>query len=700
MHELSIVLNRTTQDGVRIYEICGMLGLEGSTDIQKLFEICLGEGVYSTIFILEKLEFISSAGVGAFISVAKEVRASEGDIVFTEVPPRIRRVLESLDLLDYFKIYASVDEALDHFAKITPTTKDDSARSDRRRAVHHPPGLPADLTVEVGLRSLATVKDVLEFSDILVRLKNSEQPIALALSAAVDAFGIPWMALFNQTSEGFFAPLVVAGQGTGIGPGFRLPVDGDFVDRLRGAKGDFLLFSRWRRSFPPTASRSEELETLQLAGTQGIFRIRSGEGLHAFICFGACPIVEGEIEALALLGRQLNWFILYHLSLAPLVWELAAASERLTRVDEELALAGKKLTRKTLELKTMFQAATDFSAQLAVHELLNTFLVIVIGQLGVSRTAVFLMEGDHLNLKLAKGINDELDLTYSGVLSEDVRRGLLAAKKPLPLDALEGGGSGGLTQKLAELGLTMVCGLVSTREFLGVLALGPKVGQTDYDGEELRLIWSLSKQVSVHLENARLFQRLHKHDRDTVGRLIAAIDSRDPYTRGHSERVSRYVAQLAQMVGLPRQEIHQIVYGAILHDVGMIATLADATLQDTVQLSEEEQGQVGAHPEVGADILKLLGFDEECIKTVRQHHERWDGKGYPLGLVGDEVYVGARLVAVADSYDAMISGRRYQQPKTARSALAELEAEAGSRYDPQVVTHFVRLIAARNSDEG
>jgi len=680
MHELSITLNRTTPDGVRVYEISGMLGIEGSTDIQKLFEVCLGEGVYNTVFILDKLEFISSAGVGAFISVAKEVRASDGDIVFALIPPRIRRVLESLDLLDYFKIYDSVDEALDHFSHLTPTTSE---------------VLVPESPIEVPLRSLATPKDVLEFSDILVRLRSSDQPIALALSAAVDVFGIPWMALFNQTGDGFFAPLVVAGQGIGIGPGFRLPVDGDFVDRLRGAKSDFLLFPRWRRTFPS----SEELETLQMAGTQGILRIRSGEGLHAFICFGPSPIIEGEVEALALLGRQLNWFILYHLSVEPLVGELAAASERLTQADEELTLAGKKLTRKTLELKTMFQAARDFSGQFAVHELLNTFLVIVIGQLGVSRTAVFLMEGDHLNLKLAKGITDELDLTYSQVLSEDVRRELLTTKKPLPLDALAEDGSGSLKQKLTELGFTMVCGLVSTREFLGILALGPKVGQLDYDAEDLHLIWSLSKQVSVHLENARLFQRLHKHDRDTVGRLIAAIDSRDPYTRGHSERVSRYVAKLAQMMDLPRQEIHQIVYGAILHDVGMIATLADATIQDTVQLSEEEQRQVEAHPEVGADILKLLGFDEECIKTVRQHHERWDGKGYTLGLAGEEVYVGARLVAVADSYDAMISGRRYQQPKTARSALAELEAEAGSRYDPKVVSLFVRLITAKHGDE-
>jgi anti-anti-sigma factor len=684
MHELTITLNRATPDGVRIYEIAGMLGIEGSTDIQKLFETCLGEGVFNTIFILDKLEFISSAGVGAFISVAKEVRASDGDIVFAEIPPRIRRVLESLDLMDYFKIYDSVDEALNHFTRLTPTTSEEQSAAR-----------VAESSIEVPLRSLATPKDVLEFSDILVRLRSADQPIALALSAVVDAFGIPWMALFNQTGDGFFAPLVVAGQGTGIGPGFRLPVDGDFVDRLRGAKSDFILFPRWRRSFPP----SEELETLQLAGTQGIFRIRSGEGLHAFICFGPSPIIEGEVEALSLLGRQLNWFILYHLSVEPLVGELAAASERLTQADEELTLAGKKLTRKTLELKTLFQAARDFSGQYAVHELLNTFLVIVIGQLGVSRTVVFLMEGDHLNLKLAKGITDELDLTYSQVLSEDVRRELLAARKPLPLEALDGEGAVGLTQKLTELGLTMVCGLVSTREFLGILALGPRVGQTDYDAEELRLIWNLSKQVSVHLENARLFQRLHKHDRDTVGRLIAAIDARDPYTRGHSERVSRYVAKLAQMMDLPRQEIHQIVYGAILHDVGMIATLADATIQDTVQLSEEEQRQVEAHPEVGADILKLLGFDEECVKTVSQHHERWDGKGYPLGLAGEEIYIGARLVAIADSYDTMISGRRYQQPKTARFALAELEAEAGSRYDPKVVTEFVRLIATKGGDE-
>ncbi|MCK4595051.1 HD domain-containing protein, partial [bacterium] len=370
----------------------------------------------------------------------------------------------------------------------------------------------------------------------------------------------------------------------------------------------------------------------------------------------------------------------------------------MSKVGEELALAGKNLARKTLELKTMFQAARDFSAPLAVHELLNTFLTRIIGQLGVSRTAVFLMKGMRLNLTIAKGIAEDQDLAYSAVLSDDIRKQLLASKKPLPLIALAEGDTGTLTEKLAAFGLTMVCGLVSTREFLGILALGPKVGQKDYDNEDLRLIWSLSKHVSVHLENARLFQRLHKHDRDTVGRLIAAIDSRDPYTRGHSERVSRYVARLAQMVGLPRKEIHQIVYGAILHDVGMIATLADATLQDTVHLTEEEQSQVEAHPKVGADILELLGFDQECIKTVSQHHECLDGTGYPLGLTGENIYIGARLVAVADSYDAMVSGRRYRQPRMPGEALAELEAESGSRYDSKIVDLFVQLITQSAGD--
>jgi anti-anti-sigma factor len=680
MRELTINLNRTTQDGVHIYEIAGMLGVEGSTDIQKLFEVCLGEGVYNTVFVLEKLEFISSAGVGAFISVAKEVRAAEGDIVFVEVPPRILRVLESLDLLDYFNIYDTLDGALEHFEHLTPTTTEVKVSQS---------------PIEVPLRSLTTPQDVLEFSDVLVKLKSDQQPVAMALTAATNTFGIPWMALFNQTGDGFFAPLVIAGQSSGIGNSFRLPVDGDFVNHLRSAKNDFLLFPRWYRALAP----SEEMETVRLVGTQGVFRIRSGEGLHAFVCFGPSPIVEGEVEALGLLGRQLNWFILYHLSQRELVGELEAAEQRLSKVGEELALAGKKLTRKTLELKTMFQAARDFSDQLAVHELLNSYLVTVIGQLGVSRIAVFLVEGDHLNLKMAKGIADELGLAYSSILSEDLRKQLLSAKKPLPLVALVEGDSGTLTQKLAELGLTLVCGLVSTREFLGIIALGPKVDQIDYDGEDLRLIWSLSRQVSVHLENARLFQRLHKHDRDTVGRLIAAIDSRDPYTRGHSERVSRYVAQLAQMAGLPRKEVHQIVYGAILHDVGMIATLADATLQDTVHLTEDEQSQVEAHPDVGADILKLLGFEEECIKTVRQHHERWDGKGYPLGLRGEEIYIGARLVAVADSYDTMVSGRRYQQPKTPGEALSELEAETGSRYDSKVVGFFAQLITQKTKNE-
>jgi anti-anti-sigma factor len=678
VRELTIELVNKTSEGVLIFRIGGMLGVQGSTGIQRLFDACLGEGAYSTIFVMEDLEFISSAGVGAFISVAKEIRAGGGDVVFVAMPPRIHRVFESLDLLDYFQNFEATHEALGHFKRLrqTSTTTTDFA------------GLEPE--EEVPLRSVSTSTDVLEFAMMLNGIDGKSKPLSTALAAVTARFKIPWMTLFGGDGRGSFIPLAIAGQRPGLGSGFRIRTDSPFIDYLSKAGEDFLVFHQWSRDLPP----SQELDGIRLAGTQGIMRLRTHEGIYGFICFGPSPIVEGEIEALSLLGQMLNWFVAYHRNRTELANELDEVQQRLTAAKRALDKSGRKLARKTVELKTIFSATQEFTASRATKELLGTFLITLIGQLAAAGGAAFLVEKNRLNLQMVKGVKTG-DAGFSAPLPPKMEKLLMAAKRPLPLLSLAEHEDGRLTERLAELGMTMVCGLTTTRDFLGLVAVGPKIGGSRYDSEDLQMMWTLSRQLSVALENARLFQRLEGHNVKTIRRLIAAIDARDPYTRGHSERVSRYVAQLAEKLGLERKRIQPIVYGAILHDVGMIATLADATLQDTVNLSEEELQQVHNHPAVGADILAALGFEEDCVATVRQHHERYDGGGYPDGLSGAEIHLGARMVAIADSYDTMVSGRRYQQPKPAVEAFDELNAEAAKRYDPELVETFVSMMTAK-----
>jgi putative nucleotidyltransferase with HDIG domain len=175
--------------------------------------------------------------------------------------------------------------------------------------------------------------------------------------------------------------------------------------------------------------------------------------------------------------------------------------------------------------------------------------------------------------------------------------------------------------------------------------------------------------------------------------LAAELESRDPWTHGHSRRVALHAAMTAERMGLPEHRVRTIRAAAELHDVGKINT-PRAVLHKPGRLTEVEAGLIELHPVDGAEIVSTLG-DPELTAMVRHHHERLDGSGYPEGLEGDEIPLGARIIAVADTFDAITSTRPYRPAKTHQRALEILEQEAGSRLDPGGVNAFCDYYADR-----
>src|SRR5256714_1192797 len=173
----------------------------------------------------------------------------------------------------------------------------------------------------------------------------------------------------------------------------------------------------------------------------------------------------------------------------------------------------------------------------------------------------------------------------------------------------------------------------------------------------------------------------------TVKGLAAAIDGKDPYTRGHSERVSRFSMAIAQRLGLPDDEIEKIRISALLHDVGKIA-IDDNILKKPAALTDEEYEIMKKHPQKGYKIMSQIRAMKEFLPGMYMHHEMVDGKGYPQGLKGDEIPVMAKIVAVADTFDAMTTDRPYQKAMKFEDALARIETFVGTRYDPAVVAAF------------
>jgi HD domain-containing protein len=177
----------------------------------------------------------------------------------------------------------------------------------------------------------------------------------------------------------------------------------------------------------------------------------------------------------------------------------------------------------------------------------------------------------------------------------------------------------------------------------------------------------------------------------TVSALCQAVETKDLYTRGHSERVSRGSVMIAREIGMHTDRVEAIRYAGMLHDVGKLG-VPTKVLQKTGKLTEEEYASIQLHPLRGLDIVREIGFLDEALAGIMHHHERIDGRGYPMGLAGDEIPEFARVLAVADAFDSMTSTRSYRGARPVHQAIDELRKWAGTQFDPAFVDAFVAAV--------
>jgi putative nucleotidyltransferase with HDIG domain len=177
----------------------------------------------------------------------------------------------------------------------------------------------------------------------------------------------------------------------------------------------------------------------------------------------------------------------------------------------------------------------------------------------------------------------------------------------------------------------------------------------------------------------------------TMAALCQAVETKDFYTRGHSERVSRGATLLARQIGMGAERVEAIRYAGMLHDVGKLG-VPTKVLQKTGPLTEEELAAIQLHPMRGLEIVRQIGFLTEALDGIMHHHERMDGKGYPMGLAGDEIPEFARVIAVADAFDSMTSTRSYRGARSVEEAVAELRKCSGMQFDPVLVDAFIAAL--------
>jgi len=217
-------------------------------------------------------------------------------------------------------------------------------------------------------------------------------------------------------------------------------------------------------------------------------------------------------------------------------------------------------------------------------------------------------------------------------------------------------------------------------------------------GDEIALLGSNFNDMASNIE--ALVRKLKKALRqnqelflETIRTLAAAIDAKDPYTRGHSERVSSFSMAISRHLGLNQEEVFRVHIAAILHDVGKLG-IRESILNKPGGLSDDEFEIMRQHPSIGAQIMSPIRMLKDIIPGIRNHHETWDGTGYPDNLEGEQIPMVARIIGVADTFDAMTTTRPYQQAMTLDYVLAKMRSMSGSRFDPLVVDAFMAAVEA------
>jgi HD-GYP domain-containing protein (c-di-GMP phosphodiesterase class II) len=345
------------------------------------------------------------------------------------------------------------------------------------------------------------------------------------------------------------------------------------------------------------------------------------------------------------------------------------------------------------KLMTLLRASYHLCHTASLDELLRSILEDAVSCLKAQRGAIVLAEEGTENLILRavstgdkENAGSRVNYSKSMALRSFQRQESLLCRDVATNPELL------LANSIADGAMSsIICALLrSPRKRLGVLHLDRGPLQEPFSQDDLHLSDALAASVSAAIESAQLLEKQRDIFLQTVTALAQAVEIRDPYTGGHTQRVTDYSLLLAEELKVSGTDRRHIQIGTPLHDIGKIG-IDDAILRKPGRLTSDEFEVMKTHTVKGAAILQTIPDLGLVIPIVRNHHECWDGSGYPDKLSGEQIPRLARIVAVADAFDAMTSDRPYRKGMPAEKAYAEIETRAGSQFDPQVASAFIQL---------
>ncbi len=227
---------------------------------------------------------------------------------------------------------------------------------------------------------------------------------------------------------------------------------------------------------------------------------------------------------------------------------------------------------------------------------------------------------------------------------------------------------------------------------IGVLNINSSKNNKPFTQRDVELLTLFADNSAITIENMELFSDLQSFYLEMIQTLARALDAKDSYTHDHADRAGKYAKLIAQEMNLPDMVVRYIEYAALLHDMGKIG-ISDTILLKKGKLTDEEQKIIRQHPIIGYKIILPIKYLYPIAPLVLYHHERYDGSGYPEGLSGEEIPLGARIVAIIDAFDAMTSDRPYRKAPSVKTAVEELKKGMGKQFDPKIVKIFLDILS-------
>lgn len=367
---------------------------------------------------------------------------------------------------------------------------------------------------------------------------------------------------------------------------------------------------------------------------------------------------------------------------------------------EETTRVAKSFKRHMLSMRTLLTVSQDLNRAQQSDELIKTASLTLVGELRVSSLAIFGVERENATCFELMGVRGFSPERFHGITIDRASPFAKLFENDNQPAKISRNGDTRWTKVLPDLRLAVFeyAAPISVKgDLKGFVFTGPKLSSDEYTDYDRDIMIFIANSIGIGMENVRLMEQLQVTYVATLRSLIQILEAKDPYTKGHTERVASYSMALANRLELPQEDLRRILFGSLLHDVGKMG-LRDELINKPGPLTPDEWVQMKLHTVVGAQIVEKMEFLTGAIDIVRHHHESWDGKGYPDGLAGENIPLVARIVTVADSFDAMTTDRPYRKALTVAEAVRRLEESSGIQFDPHVANVFIRYVTEKGRD--